>query len=140
MNQLTHHLKWFYNYTLYIGIALRKRIRKKGTDNLEVLEMNSQFWFALLNGYLITTTILPTLMTEQEFIATTRNQLYIAFAVPFFIKFGIDYYFFYWDKDWINIVHEFENNISKKTKKIYFVVFIGLLIFSYFYMTVKWPW
>ncbi|MDR9488095.1 hypothetical protein, partial [Salibacter sp.] len=66
MNKIVYHIKWFYNYTLYIGIALRKKIRKKGTDNPNVLEMNSQFWLALLNGFIIATGILPIFMNKQE--------------------------------------------------------------------------
>tara|TARA_R110000868_G_scaffold346538_4_gene607660 strand:- start:580 stop:1002 length:423 start_codon:yes stop_codon:yes gene_type:complete len=138
MQIIAHHIKWFYYYTFYVGIALRKRIRKKGTDKQDVLEMNSQFWLALLNGFLIATVVSPIFTNEQELISGSNVRKHLDFTIPFIIKYGIDYYFFYWNKDWVRIVHEFENNISKKVKRLYLLVFLTILTLSFCFMYTRW--
>lgn len=138
MCKMVYHLKWFYFYTLYAGIALRKKIRKKGTDNLEVLEMSSTFWLGLLNGYIIATCVVPIFMNHEEMISSSKETFSLYFTIPFLIKHGFDSFFFYWNKYWLQITHEFENNISKTTKNTYLAIFIILLILGFCFMYIRW--
>lgn len=138
MYKITYHLKWFYFYTLYVGIALRKKIRKKGTDNIEVLEMSSTFWLGLLNGHITTTCVMPIFMNHEEMISSSKETFGLYFIIPFLIKHGFDSFYFYWNKYWLKITQEFENNISKTTKNTYLTIFIILLILSFCFMYIRW--
>ena len=138
MQKIAHHIEWFYYYTFYAGIALRKSIRKKGMDKQEVLEMNSRFWLILLNGFLIAWGVMPMFMDGPKMVSMPKNTYTLYFIIPYIIKSGIDYYIFYWNKDWVRITHEFENNISKEVKRIYLLILLTILLLSFCFMYTRW--
>lgn len=130
MKTIFYHVRWFYNYTFYVGVLLRKRLFKKGLEDLKRSEVSSQFWLGLLNTLIVGAYIVPFLLSEEDVVTLSKQEFNLYFVIPWLIKAGFDYYVFYRNDYWIDMVNTFEHNFDRRTKRIYLVIFVAFFLLT----------
>lgn len=138
MKSLINFIIELNQYILYLGIKIRIRLKPKGTDNDEVLQMSNEFWMVLVNGIWIVNYLMPIMQNRQEMLDTTKFEGWLRIAILFGLKYIFDYCTFYRHKKWKIIVVKFDRFRSKQIKTIYLVIFLYLLVFSFVVVYVRW--
>lgn len=125
-------------YILYLGIKIRIRLKPKGTDNDEVLQMSNEFWMGLINAIWVTNYLMPIFRNREEMLDATKSEAWLLFAILFGLKYIFDYYTFYRHKKWKVIVVKFDRFRSKKIKTTYLVIFLYLFLLSFVVVYSRW--
>lgn len=125
-------------YILYLGIKIRIRLKPKGTDNDEVLQMSNEFWMVLINGILVVNYLMPIFINREEMLNTTKSEAWLLIAILFGLKYIFDYYTFYRHKKWKVIVVKFDRFRSKEIKTTYLVIFLFLFLLSFVVVYLRW--
>lgn len=138
MRQILFHIIELNQFILYLGIKIRVRIKPKGTEDDEVLEMSNEFWMMTINGIWIVNYIMPLFITQEELILTSKNDAWLILVPAFILKYAIDYYTFYKNKKWKKIIRKFDIERNQNIKTIYLIIFLILLVFSFINVYYQW--
>ena len=138
MNRVLFHIREFHESIFYFGIRLRLKLRKKGADDPEVLEMNSKFWMAYINALLISGYYMPIFISEAELISNSKQVDLLYFASAFFPLYILDYYTIYKGKKWIKIVEKFNENRTRRIKIAYLITLVLLINIGFINIYFNW--